>query len=202
MIEKLQIHEFRKFKDNTIVLGKYLTVIAGHNATGKSTILALLGHSSELSQDIAMPLGGTQFRTEFSQIICVDAEKDIKSDNLMTFTIKSVDWSQTVEEFNFRSTIQAGDRYRLLPVRIVDGKKTSSKMEWPVLYLGLSRVYPFGESDKLSIHDDSRITPELMEGLVKEYMSILNQSDTIIGVNAVDTDVTVAVLIFRLDRQL
>ena len=73
MIEKVQIHEFRKFKDDTIVLGRYLTAIAGHNATGKSTILALLGHSSELDPKIATPLGGNQFRTEFSQIIRVDA---------------------------------------------------------------------------------------------------------------------------------
>lgn len=190
MIEKMQIHEFRKFKDDTIVLGKYLTAIAGHNATGKSTILALLGHTSELSQEVATPLGGTQFRTEFGQIIRVDAAKDIKSDNLMTFTIKSFDWSETLEEFNYRSTIQSGDRYRLLPVRIVDGKKTSSKMEWPVLYLGLSRVYPFGESDKLSIHDDERITSELMKDMIQNYMRILNQTEDIVEVNAVDTDVS------------
>ncbi len=190
MIEKLQIHEFRKFKDDTIVLGKYLTAIAGHNATGKSTILALLGHSAELDQAIGMPLGGTQFRTEFSQIIRVDSNKDIKSDNLITFTIKSFDWLETVEEFNYRSTVQAGDRYRLLPARIVDGKKTSSKMQWPVLYLGLSRVYPFGESDKLTLHDDGRITADLMKDVIQNYMNILNQSENIVEVNAIDTDVT------------
>ena len=190
MIEKLQIHEFRKFKNNKIVLGRYLTAIAGHNATGKSTILALLGHTSEISQELATPLGGTQFRTEFGQIIRVDASKDIKSENLMTFTIKSYDWTDTTEEFNYRSTVQAGDRYRLLPVRIVDGKKTSKKMEWPVLYLGLSRVYPFGESEKLSIHDDERITSDLMQDLIQNYMRILNQTDDIVEVNAIDTDVS------------
>lgn len=190
MIEKLQIHEFRKFKNDTIMLGKYLTAIAGHNATGKSTILALLGHCAELSSDVATPLGGSQFRTEFGQIIRVDAEKDIKSDNLMTFTIKSPDWTETVEQFNFRSTIQTGNRYRLLPVRVVEGKKTSSKMEWPVLYLGLSRVYPFGESERLAIHDDARITPDLMKEMVQNYVRILNQTEDVVEVNAIDTDVT------------
>lgn len=190
MIEKVQIHEFRKFKNDTIVLGRYLTAIAGHNATGKSTILALLGHSSELDPQIATPLGGKQFRTEFSQIIRVDSEKDIKSDNLMSFTIKSLDWSEKIEEFNYRSTIQSENRYRLLPVRVVDGKKTSSKMEWPVLYLGLNRVYPFGESDKLLVHDDPRVTFELMKDMLNNYMRILNQTESIIDINAVDTDVT------------
>lgn len=190
MIEKVQIHEFRKFKDNTIFLGKYLTAIAGHNATGKSTILALLGHTSELSKEIGTPLGGSQFRTQFGQIIRVDAEKDVKSDNLMSFSIKSFDWSETVEEFSYRSTIQSGDRYRLLPVRTIDGKKTSSKMEWPVIYLGLSRVYPFGESDVLSIRDDQRITPELMKDMLQNYMNILDQTEDIVEINAVDTDVS------------
>lgn len=190
MIEKLEIHEFRKFKDNVITLGKCLTAIAGHNATGKSTILALLGHGSELDSNIATPLGGIQFRTEFGQIMRVDAEKDIKSDNLMTFTIKSYDWASTLEKFNYRSTVQAGDRYRILPARTVDGKKTSSKMQWPVLYLGLSRVYPFGESDKLSIHEDSRVSKELMENMLVKYTQILNQFENIVDVNTVDTDVT------------
>lgn len=190
MIDKLEIHEFRKFKDCTISLGKYITAIAGHNATGKSTILALLGHCAELDPSIATPIGGSQFRTEFGQIMQVDAEKDIKSDNLMTFTICSSDWSEIVDSFNYRSTVQGENRYRILPVREVDGKKTSGKMQWPVLYLGLSRVYPFGESTKLAIHEDERVSKELMEEMLQNYVRILNQNDDITEVEAVDTDVS------------
>ncbi len=190
MIDKLEIHEFREFKDCTISLGKYLTAIAGHNATGKSTILALLGHCAELDADVATPIGGSQFRTEFGQIMQVDAEKDVKSENLMTFTIRSVDGSEIIEMFHYRSTVQGGNRYRILPVREVNGKKTSGKMQWPVLYLGLSRVYPFGESDKLTIHEDERVSKELMENMLSDYVRILNQNDKIVEVEAVDTDVT------------
>ena len=63
-------------------------------------------------------------------------------------------------------------------------------MQWPVLYLGLSRVYPFGESDKLTLHDDGRITADLMKDVIQNYMNILNQSENIVEVNAIDTDVT------------
>ena len=127
MIAKLQIHEFRKFKDVPIIMGKNLTVLAGHNATGKSTILALLGHCAELDAEIGTPFGSTQFRTEYSQIIHIDAQKDIKSEKLMTFTIVDANWSATEEEFYYRSTVQANDRYRILPVRVVDGKKWQLK---------------------------------------------------------------------------
>lgn len=190
MIDKLEIHEFRKFKNCTITLGRYITAVAGHNATGKSTILALLGHCAELDMNIATPIGGSQFRTEFGQIMQVDAEKDIKSDNLMTFTIRSLDGSEIIETFNFRSTVQGGNRYRILPVREIDGKKTSGKMQWPVLYLGLSRVYPFGESDRLIVHQDKRVSKELMENMLFNYRRILNQDEKIIDIEAVDTDVS------------
>lgn len=190
MISQLEIHEFRKFNNCTISLGRYLTAIAGHNATGKSTILALLGHCAELDAGIATPIGGVQYRTEFGQIMRVDAEKDIRSDNLMTFTICSQDGNSVVDTFNYRSTVQGENRYRILPVREIDGKKTSSKMQWPVLYLGLSRVYPFGESEKLTIHKDDRVSKELMENMLFHYVKILNQNDSIISVEAIDTDVT------------
>ena len=106
MISELTIHEFRKFNNCSISLGRYLTAIAGHNATGKSTILALLGHCAELDTDIATPIGGTQYRTEFGQIMKVDAEKDVKSDNLMTFTICSPNEMDVIETFHYRSTVQ------------------------------------------------------------------------------------------------
>lgn len=190
MIAKLQIHEFRKFKDVPIIMGKNLTVLAGHNATGKSTILALLGHCAELDAEIGTPFGSTQFRTEYSQIIHVDAQKDIKSEKLMTFTIVDANWSATEEEFYYRSTVQANDRYRILPVRVVDGKKVAAKMQWPVLYLGLSRLYPLGESRKLAVHEDERLSKEALRNMLNTYKRILNQDEHIIDAKSVDTDVT------------
>lgn len=190
MISKLQIHEFRKFKDVPIYMGKNITVIAGHNATGKSTILALLGHCAELGTDTATPFGSAQFRTEYSQIIHVDAEKDTKSEKLMSFTIMDPSWQQIEEEFYYRATIQSGDRYRILPARTVNGKKVAAKMEWPVIYLGLSRLYPLGESRKLSIHDDERLTKDVMNDMLQHYRSILDQEESITDAKSIDTDVT------------
>ena len=185
MIEKVEIHEFRKFKNCTIQLGDNVTAIAGHNATGKSTILALLGHCAELKPKVAKPLGGGSFRTEFSQIIHVDPLKDIRSNKLMTFYTKSLD--KTKEEvFYYRSTVQEGNRYRIFPVR----GKLSSKIEWPVIYLGLSRVYPFGESTKLSLRNDERIKDLNFEDMIDKYLYILNQTDKITGIEAVNTDIT------------
>ena len=48
MYNKLIINDFRQFKNVEIEIGKFLTVLAGRNSTGKSTILGLLANSGEL----------------------------------------------------------------------------------------------------------------------------------------------------------
>ena len=45
MYKSLMINDFRQFNDMKISLGKKLTVIAGRNSTGKSTILGILANS-------------------------------------------------------------------------------------------------------------------------------------------------------------
>ena len=50
MYKKLQINDFRLFHNQTILLGKYLTVLSGRNSTGKSTILGMIANSGELKK--------------------------------------------------------------------------------------------------------------------------------------------------------
>ena len=45
MYKLLKLNDFRQFKDMDISLGKRLTVLAGRNSTGKSTILGILANS-------------------------------------------------------------------------------------------------------------------------------------------------------------
>ena len=134
MIKKLDIHDFRLFKDKTFILGKNITVISGHNATGKSTILALLGHCAQYSGS-EKPIVASQFRTEYEEIFNFSIPYDITSKKHMTFTICDYDnFDNEIETFYYRSSIQKRiikdssgkdteiKRYRLLPRRTVNGK--------------------------------------------------------------------------------
>lgn len=69
MYKNLKIREFRQFQDNEILLGKRITVLAGRNSTGKSTILGLLANSGELKKKDGTTITGGQFRAEFSEIL-------------------------------------------------------------------------------------------------------------------------------------
>ena len=48
MYKKLHIADFRLYRDTDILFGKYITVLAGRNSTGKSTILGLVANSAQL----------------------------------------------------------------------------------------------------------------------------------------------------------
>ena len=67
MIKSLTINDFRALQNiQKIILGKQVTIIGGQNGTGKSTVLALLGHSSERKET---NIFGKPYRTQFQEII-------------------------------------------------------------------------------------------------------------------------------------
>ena len=68
MYKLLKLNDFRQFKNIDILLGKRLTVLAGRNSTGKSTILGVLANSGELKIKDDTTYSDSQFRGEFSEL--------------------------------------------------------------------------------------------------------------------------------------
>ena len=173
-IEKLHIHDFRCFKDVSIKLGKMITVIAGHNATGKSTILGLLGHCAELKMKDGKPLLWKQFRTEFSEIIQASKDFDKRCQNVYTVDL-SLDGNIEMESISFRTAWQKNkdkDRFRIIPMP-TQTRRTEKKIEWPTLYLGLSRLYPIGESEG-AYPTETKLTPVQKGDFFRVYKDILS----------------------------
>lgn len=180
-ITKMQIHDFRCFNNTMFSLGKTITAIAGHNATGKSTILGLLGHCAELKKKEGKPILQNQFRTEFSEIITASREFDLRNQNVYTIHLNEGD--NEIEPLSFRTTWQNETRFRIIPKK-TPNRNTEMKLEWPTLYLGLSRLYPIGESEqaKTSV---IRLTSEQKEKFFRLYKSILSMNETPIDCSAI-----------------
>ncbi|NLH44929.1 MAG: ATP-binding protein [Acholeplasmataceae bacterium] len=142
-IKKIKIKKFRQFNNVEIPIAQQVTAIAGHNATGKSTLLALIGNSCELkSSGIAKPLIKEQYRAELGQIIKCSLENDTNVNPAMVidFTLPN---NNTIEvPFRF-GWWENKTRPRLVPKY----NNSESKMKYPVLYLGLSRLQPLGECE-------------------------------------------------------
>ena len=160
MFKDIRIKDFRLFKEQKIVLGRQITVLCGRNSTGKSTILGMLANSGELKKKDGTTYTNKAFRAEFSELFKGSREYD--QIGLDRFEIELCSEDGTLSDYrSFRTAWQNKDRkggienedkrvperFRVIPFKkLEDGKKTEAKFEYPIIYLGLSRLYPIGEA--------------------------------------------------------
>lgn len=208
MYKKIKINDFRLFHNQTILLGKYLTVLSGRNSTGKSTILGMIANSGELKKKDGMTYSSRQFRAEFSELFKGSYKYDSTGADKFTITLSDENGNET-DYRSFRTAWQTKDshrkkpqepesgtdqpksetkipskekkedegRFRVIPFKkLEDGKKTEAKFNYPVLYLGLSRLFPIGESQDGSISTRGIVfkSDKHKEWFVNKYTSILS----------------------------
>ena len=178
-ISELYIERFRLFQNNSIKLGKYITAISGFNATGKSTVLGLLGHCGELKLNKGRPLLHSAFKAELGEILKFSKPYDEKIADLGRITFADY-ISPAPSQLLYRAFWQkyrGGWRYRIIPKRTTEWA-SSRKIEWPTLYLGLGRLYPLGESLKV---DKTNLSAKLSEEdnkyIIDNAKYILNTSE-------------------------
>lgn len=201
MYKKIQINDFRLFQDQTLLLGKYLTVLSGRNSTGKSTILGMIANSGELKKKDGVTYSSKPFRAEFSELFKGSRRFDHIGPNRFTITLSDESGNET-DYRSFRTAWQTKDKYRnktptaitkkekapheerfrVIPFKKLDsGKKTEAKFDYPVLYLGLSRLFPIGESQDGSISTKtlSFKSEKHHTWFVEEYRNILSMQTNI-----------------------
>jgi len=178
-ISELHIEKFRLFQENTIKLGKYITAISGFNATGKSTVLGLLGHCGELKSKKFKPLLYKVFKAELSEILKFSEpyDKKIAALGRIKFTDNIPPVPSELQYRAFWQKYTEGQRYRIIPKKTTEWA-SSGKIEWPTLYLGLGRLYPLGESIKVAKAKPSvRLSEEDNNYVINNAKSILNIQD-------------------------
>lgn len=188
MYRVLKLNNFRQFNNMDVYLGNRLTVIAGRNSTGKSTLLGILANSGELKKKDGTTYNEGQFRAEFSEIFHGSKKYDHSGSDKIEIDI--VDENGNLVDYRkFRTAWQNNngkDRFRVIPSKILeDGKKTESKMQIPVIYLGLSRLFPIGEAneDKITANSINFIDEEQKKWFIDKYTKILSLYDNISDVN-------------------
>ena len=177
---KLELTDFRQFKGQEIVIGNHLTAIAGMNGTGKSTILGLLANSSQLMK--FKTYAEKSFKADFAELFAGDAKFDKSGQTALL--IYHDDGER--RECKFRTAWQNGNkRFRVIPNRKKpDGRRSEAKLELPVIYLGLSRLYPVGEakSEEFSAKKLRWREEKDEEWFVDNYKHILNIEDNLTSV--------------------
>lgn len=186
MFKNLSIHDFRILKNKDFQIGKYVTMLAGWNATGKSTVLALLANSCELKLERGTTYNGKQFRAEFSEILKGSNVFDKAQSKRLELL-----WENEIEKITktFRTGWQdQNTRFRVIPRGKIDGKISEAKFELPVIYLGLSRLYPIGETKDEQLVDEEQIfkSDEDKIWFIEKHKYILSYVDEIKSATKLD----------------
>ncbi|CFX15408.1 ATPase, AAA-type, core [Syntrophomonas zehnderi OL-4] len=172
MYKSIQINDFRLFKNQKILLGKYLTILSGRNSTGKSTILGMIANSGELKKKDGVTYFSKAFRSDFSELFKGSKTFDVVGANRFLITLCDDDGNETdyrsfrtawqQKDKDRKSRASSGDvsssngndisdikreRFRIIPFKKEENKRTEAKFNFPVIYLGLSRLFPLGESN-------------------------------------------------------
>lgn len=200
--------QFRKLKGLKIDFASRITLIAGHNGIGKSTILGLTANTSGLTRLAKAPPSyfGKTFQADFSEIIFVDYESefvkakaaDLLPSPLIEYVIngnETLGKRCALTERNQKDKAQAQARIvsRNSPATEKFTSKdgsievgVASKVPLPTLYLGMTRVLPLGEAEEESVSSDViDAMPEEDRQMIADFVN-----GVIVGINASNDSIT------------
>lgn len=216
IVKEICIDKFRSFKNVDIPLSEGLTVIAGQNGCGKSTLLGMIAQPFKFDvPDELKDFFGFKAKSEFGDIFKLSPEKDIPGEHVYHLKLSSSDFhpdgdSVVVKSFLRSETDKAtGKKIKADPnrpwtfIRFVTGKSRTGKESGgnidnvPVIYLGLSRLYPIGESKEVKVYNKELKELEKKK-LIETHKSVLKlnhiavQQESLKGLETESKKITIA----------
>ena len=170
---------FRKLGNFNIQFADRLTLIAGHNGIGKSTILGLVANTFGFTETGGYKsYFGEPFYANIERIVYLaltevaEAQKNISSAPVVTASVNGVEVKKRCA-MTYRTVWK---RARVVP-RTIDKSEDDAvgqdaKVPLPTIYLGMKRLASAGEADdvastKLEMHDDdSKLMVEFMSAVI------------------------------------
>lgn len=159
---------FRKLNGLTIKIAERITLIAGHNGIGKSTILGLIANGSGIGRVKFQSYLNRPFEANLNEIVHLDYAKEYEayksSDSPMPSPLieYEIDGTSLIKRSSITS--REGREIRVVPRNnpykealfeesdIQVGK--DAKVPLPTLYLGMTRMLPVGESNPAWVVSD------------------------------------------------
>lgn len=163
-IKSVFIEKFRDIENLKFKIGSKVTFIAGSNGTSKTSLLGLIAQpfsykdrvynaklSKETSQIVHRTITNKPFETKFSDIHNLTEYDDIVSIkyNLTLEESKGDVIEMPIAGEHRDKTAKTEKRFVAFPQEREAGK---GNYKFPVIYLGLKRLYPLGEHDKKDVH--------------------------------------------------
>ncbi len=172
-ISEVQIARFRHLSDIKVKIGSRLTAIAGQNGTGKSTILGLIGHVCK-EKTRFRTFDGKTFETDYSEIFKFSfPEFDKPKEHL--YEVSFTNGISTQVSSYARKEKNRTDTLRL---RVGQSSREGGKIDFPVIFLGLKRLFPLAQEAKVQSTNHS-LTKEELDFFIDAHNTILLLYDDI-----------------------
>jgi len=164
-ISKLDITNFRHLNNLSFEFGSILTVIAGGNGTGKTSLLGIIGHIFKFG-NAHYNLFNERFETKYSSVFRFSEVHDIAG----RYKYKLVFSDNSEKEAQLRITNENGKtRHRI----DVGGRvRAGGKITKPVIFLSLKRLFPLAQENERNIQIGLQT---LSSELATEYSGIYNE---------------------------
>lgn len=172
-IKRLEITNFRHLNDINFGFGSILTVIAGGNGTGKTSMLGIIGHIFKFSNQ-HNNLFNERFETKYSDVFRFSDTHDVRGNysyNLIfdDNTNKNAALRITTENGKIRHRIDVGGRVR-----------GGGKLSKPVIFLSLKRLVPLAQENERNIRLGLQtLTDEFAEEYNKIYNEVFSTTEII-----------------------
>ena len=156
-LKKIQVNNFRNFRDVDFGVGKKITAISGQNGVGKSNLISLIASGSGLSRKSDF---GSNFQPEFYDFFNIDSDEPFP-DYKIHLTYASDDGEEISKRLSFKDDTATGRGIRIIPrtstqepgkqrdyekhIKEKYGVGGAARVPIPTIYLSISRLYPLGE---------------------------------------------------------
>lgn len=188
MVSRIEITQYRKLKDLTLTFSKKLNAISGTNGTCKTSLLHLIGNA------LQAPTAKSNWINEKKCLPIIKAVNGVTNPKVESLTRGDQAYNDpahglkgplfTVDYFNAtsldfrRHNSSQMTRYALKP-KYQSGTKDTLPC-CPVIYLGLSRLVPFGEfQNDEAVHSIQKKLPQqYRDDIARLYKSFTNYDIT------------------------
>jgi recombinational DNA repair ATPase RecF len=172
----MHFFEYKRFKEIDLQFTHSINIIAGVNGTCKTSLLHTITNSFKAPIRTSLMPEQKKCLEQINKInhitnakieTLTKSEKKINSSRQKSGILYKVDIEAEEKEINAefrRYNSESTDRYRLIPK--YEKGQNQNLVEKPTIYLGLSRLYPFGEYDEA--------IQKTFIGLPDEYQSEIN----------------------------
>lgn len=180
-------NSWRKLSGQTIPIAPRLTVIAGHNGIGKSSILGFIGNASGLEAknnagDTIKTYSGSNFLTEFSEQFRltqqdVTAGKSGTGKILLSYKVGNTG-DLLIKTCNIG--LNKDGRYRVVPRNTSNGTEygvgAAQKVQLPTIFVSTSRLIPIGEDPEAEVTPLATMHSEDSQ-LVSDFLNFVLNAD-------------------------